>query len=67
MRHKPKAVDTIRAESKGGGNGEGRGCHNGHFIHHKGGYLGGNGCKAHPDCFTCPFKECKWESNDTYI
>ena len=23
-------------------------------------YPGGNGCLRHPDCFSCPQKDCTW-------
>lgn len=24
-------------------------------------YIGGNGCQRHPDCFTCPLKDCEFD------
>jgi hypothetical protein len=26
------------------------------------GLLFGSGCKLHKNCFTCPFEDCKWNS-----
>jgi hypothetical protein len=23
-------------------------------------FIGGNGCKHHPECFSCPLNECDW-------
>ncbi len=69
MRYKLKAADVVTEEKKRGGYGDGQGGKGWHRKARSGKLMGGNGCKAHPDCFTCPFgpDDCRWESKDNYI
>ena len=29
-------------------------------------YYGGNGCRIHPDCFTCPLEKCIYDTGVTH-